>query len=238
MSKTLMGSVAAIALIATTGFALAQGASMGGSKSGEAPAAVAPRANEASPSSAPAGKGANDTKQMTDSKSASETKSASEAKSASDQKMAPAAKPAATAQDKSAAPSDTKGTKAATDTKSTNENKITTDKTATDTKADGAKPSSASTTGNAATSATAAPPTEKRTQITSAIRQEKVEEVRNVNFNISVGVAVPSTVRVHAVPARVVEIYPEWRGYDFILVNGRYVILRPQTHEIVYIIEG
>jgi hypothetical protein len=36
----------------------------------------------------------------------------------------------------------------------------------------------------------------------------------------------------------VVEIYPEWRGYEFILVHGRYVIVRPQTHEIVYIIEG
>ena len=33
-------------------------------------------------------------------------------------------------------------------------------------------------------------------------------------------------------------IYPEWRGYEVILVHGRYVIVRPQTHEIVYIIEG
>jgi hypothetical protein len=94
------------------------------------------------------------------------------------------------------------------------------------------------TTGNAATTANVAPPTEKRTQITTAIRQEKVEEVRNVSFNISIGVAVPATVRVHPVPARVIGIYPEWRGYDFILVNGRYVILPPQTREIVYVIEG
>jgi hypothetical protein len=48
------------------------------------------------------------------------------------------------------------------------------------------------TTGNAATSATAAPPAEKQTQIVSAIKQEKVEEVTNVNFNISIGTAVPS----------------------------------------------
>ena len=40
------------------------------------------------------------------------------------------------------------------------------------------------------------------------------------------------------VPERVVTIYPEWRGYEFILVKGRYIIVRPQTHEIVYIIEG
>jgi DNA mismatch repair ATPase MutL len=94
------------------------------------------------------------------------------------------------------------------------------------------------TTGNAATTATAAPPAEKQTQIVSAIKQEKVEEVTNVNFNISIGTAVPSSVRFYPLPARIVEIYPEWRGYDFIRVHGRYIILRPHTREIVYIIEG
>jgi hypothetical protein len=92
--------------------------------------------------------------------------------------------------------------------------------------------------GKAATSATARPPAEKRTQITSAIRQEKVEEVTNVNFTISVGTTVPAGVRYHPMPSHVVEIYPEWRGYDFILVRGKYIVLRPHTHEIVYIIEG
>jgi Protein of unknown function (DUF1236) len=94
------------------------------------------------------------------------------------------------------------------------------------------------TTGNAATSATAAPPAEKRTQIVSAIKSEKIQETTNVNFNISVGAVIPTTVRFHPLPPRIVEIYPEWRGYDVILVSGRYIIVRPQTHEIVYIIEG
>ena len=48
----------------------------------------------------------------------------------------------------------------------------------------------------------------------------------------------PATVRFHPLPPRIVEIYPEWRGYEVILVHGRYIIVRPQTHEIVYIIEG
>ncbi len=227
MIKTSMGTVAALALVATTSFALAQGAGMSGSKGGDAPAVSAPRAGEAPSTNIPAAKGtAIDAKPMTDSKSAP------------DARATPAAKPASTAQDKPAATpatvqerADTK--KSATDTKTTTDTKTAVDPKTSDTKA-----GSASTTGNAATSATVAPPTEKRTQITNAIRQEKVEEVRNVNFNISVGVTVPATVRVHPVPTRVIEIYPQWRGYDFILVNGRYVILRPQTHEIVYIIEG
>ena len=52
--------------------------------------------------------------------------------------------------------------------------------------------SKSQTTGNAATSATAAPPAEKRTQIVSAIRSEKIQETTNVNFNISVGAVVPT----------------------------------------------
>lgn len=84
----------------------------------------------------------------------------------------------------------------------------------------------------------AAPPPEKQTQIASAIKSEKVQEVTNVNFNISVGTVVPGNVHFYPLPPRIVEIYPEWRGYEFILVKGRYVIVRPRTHEIVYIIEG
>ncbi|WP_291861215.1 DUF1236 domain-containing protein [Bradyrhizobium sp.] len=95
------------------------------------------------------------------------------------------------------------------------------------------------TTGNAATSATAAPPPEKRTQIVSAIKSEtSIKETTNVNFNISVGTRVPSSVTFYPLPPRIVEIYPEWRGYQVILVKGRYVIVRPETYEIVYVIEG
>jgi hypothetical protein len=96
---------------------------------------------------------------------------------------------------------------------------------------------SQSTTGNATTSASA-PPAEKRTQIVSAIKQERIEETTNVNFNVSVGATVPANVRFHPISERIVEIYPEWRGFEVILVKGRYVIVRPQTHEIVYIVEG
>ena len=92
------------------------------------------------------------------------------------------------------------------------------------------------TTGNAATSAKGAPPAAKRSQITSAIKQEKVTAVTNVNFNVAVGTRVPASVHFYPVPASVIAIYPEWRGYEFILVEGRYVIVEPETHEIVYIL--
>jgi len=120
-----------------------------------------------------------------------------------------------------------------TDTKSGNMNAQTKgadSKAATDSK-------SQTTTGNASATA-AAPPAEKRTEISTAIKSTKIEETTNVNFNISVGAAVPASVHFHPLPPRIVEIYPQWRGYEVIFVRGQYVIVRPQTREIVYIIEG
>src|SRR5437763_101972 len=65
--------------------------------------------------------------------------------------------------------------------------------------------------------ATAGPPAEKRTQITSAIKSEKIEETTNVDFNVSVGATIPTSVRLHPLPPKIVEIYPEWRGYEVVL---------------------
>jgi hypothetical protein len=223
MRNSPLGSVAALALIIGTSSAFAQGAGM---KGGEAPTAAAPKADSASPSP-----------------KAESAPMNSPAKGSAETAPAPGSKAGATARDKSEPKgskaanemkADTKPSSAATSPSTTSNSKDAKNPTA-DSKAPG---SDAKTTGNAATSATAAPPAEKRTQIVSAIKQEKVEEVTNVNFNISIGATVPSSVRYHPLPPRIVEIYPEWRGYDFIVVRGKYIILRPQTHEIVYIIEG
>jgi hypothetical protein len=224
MKNSLLSPVAALALILGTGSAFAQGTGMK-----EAPAAAAPKADSASPSS----------KAETAPPMNSQAPATG---SAAETAPAPGAKGAATAQDKG----EPKGSKAANDMKADTKPSSAATSPATGNSKDAKNPSAdskapgsdAKTTGNAATSATAAPPAEKRTQITSAIKQEKVEEVTNVNFNISIGATVPSSVRYHPLPPRIVEIYPEWRGYEFIVVRGKYIILRPQTHEIVYIIEG
>jgi hypothetical protein len=126
------------------------------------------------------------------------------------------------------------GQKGSTDTNRAQQNQGTTDTNRAQTN----QPGGAQTTTGAVTSArVAAPPPEKQTQIVSAIKSERIQET-NVNVNVSVGTVLPASVHFVPLPPRIVEIYPEWRGYEVILVHGRYVIVRPQTHEIVYIIEG
>ena len=245
-----MVSAAVAALLATTGLATAQGLNQGAAK--EAPAS--PKGDTAVPMNAPAAKGAKTATPGAGSKEAApqHAQVKPDAKTAGDTKVEGKSKTSkstipTTSKDikhptaETRSPSDSKtASEMKADSKAKSLDSATTPK---DLKAPTAEtrpsvPDSRMTTGNTATSATAAPPAEKRTQITSAIKQEKVEEVTNLNFNLSIGTAVPAGVRYYPMPSRIVEIYPEWRGYDFILVHGKYIILRPRTHEIVYIIEG
>lgn len=99
----------------------------------------------------------------------------------------------------------------------------------------GAAGQSTTTTGQAGAGAKLS--TEQRTQITSVIREQRVSPVTNVNFSISVGTRVPRDVTFHALPPRVVTIYPEWRSYKYILVKEQIVIVDPNTYEIVAVLE-
>jgi hypothetical protein len=65
-----------------------------------------------------------------------------------------------------------------------------------------------------------------------------VRPVTNVNFSISVGTRVPRSVHLYPLPVTVVEYYPAWRGYEFILVGDEIVIINPRTFEIVAVIEA
>ena len=252
MTNRFLISVAAAALIAGTGFANAQGMNReGGAPAGGAATQTAPSSERAAPSGAVKGaessgmKGSDSGMKAESNEKMPASKSAQDTKMGGDHSKSMSSENDATkgGKDMKAEGRDSKsgmsaegrdsksGTTNAAEGAKTNGNMNAQTKTGADTK-------SQTTTGNAATSATAAPPAEKRTQIVSAIKSEKIEETTNVNFNISVGATVPGTVRFHPLPARIVEIYPEWRGYDVIFVHGRYIIVRPQTHEIVYIIEG
>lgn len=78
---------------------------------------------------------------------------------------------------------------------------------------------------------------EKRTTIRETITRERVTPIRDVNFSINVGVAVPRTVELRPLPERVIEIVPQYRRYRyFVLEDGRIVIVEPSSYKIVYVI--
>ncbi len=93
------------------------------------------------------------------------------------------------------------------------------------------------TTGQGAAAGSAKLTTEQRTKITTVIRQHKVEPA-HLNVSVSVGTRIPTSVHVYPLPVEVIAVYPDWRGYDYILVGDQIVIINPRTHEIVAIVEA
>ncbi len=80
--------------------------------------------------------------------------------------------------------------------------------------------------------------TEQRTRITTVIRDQHVAPLNNVNFSIAVGTRVPRDVTFHRLPAEIVSIYPEWRGYEYILVRDQILVVDPRTFEIVAVLDA
>jgi hypothetical protein len=79
---------------------------------------------------------------------------------------------------------------------------------------------------------------EQRTKITAVIRNQHLAPVTNASFSISVGTRVPRDVTFHPLPTEIVTIYPEWRGYEFILVKDQIVVVDPRTFEIVAVLDA
>lgn len=73
----------------------------------------------------------------------------------------------------------------------------------------------------------------ERTRVSESISRLNAKPVTNVNFSLSVGTVVPRDVHFQPLPADVVEVMPQYRGYNFIVVRDDIVIVEPSTYKIV-----
>ncbi|MDN2580335.1 DUF1236 domain-containing protein [Aquibium sp. ELW1220] len=79
---------------------------------------------------------------------------------------------------------------------------------------------------------------EQRTEVREIIVESNVQPV-NVDFQVSIGAVVPTTVTLHPLPPRIVEIVPAYESYRyFVLANGQIIIVEPATLEVVYVIRA
>jgi hypothetical protein len=68
------------------------------------------------------------------------------------------------------------------------------------------------------------------------ISRTNVRPLQSVNFAVSVGTVVPTTVTLTPLPADIVTIVPQYRGYSFFVVRDEIVIVEPSTKKIVTVI--
>jgi len=243
MSNRFLISAAAIALIASAGFANAQGTGMSREQGGAAAQQSAPAGNSTAPSNREAVEPSGRSSDMKSTQS--EPKSpAGAAKSQRTEENAPGQKPKSMRSE-----NETKGGKdMKAEGREGRDNNMKAegregrdrDQNAQNRDRNGnmnAETKSQTTTGQAGAGAKLS--TEQRTKITTVIRSEHVAPVNNVDFSISVGTRVPrERVSLRPLPSEVVTIYPEWRGYEFFLIRDQIVVVDPRTLEIVAVLEA
>lgn len=97
---------------------------------------------------------------------------------------------------------------------------------------------SSPTTGQGAASTSSNLTTEQRSKITASLKQQQAPRVSNVSFSIAIGTAIPASTHRAPLPAAVIETYPAWRGYEYVMVGDEILIIDPATLRIVAIIEA
>ena len=79
---------------------------------------------------------------------------------------------------------------------------------------------------------------EQRTRIKQSIVKQGNAPKVDVDFEVSVGTAVPRSVKLVTVPSAVIEIHPAWRGYEYFMTeDDEIVIVDPKTMRIVAVID-
>ena len=94
-----------------------------------------------------------------------------------------------------------------------------------------------STTGQGSAAGAAKLTAEQRTKITTIFQKHKVAPVR-LNASATVGTRISSSMHFYPIPAEVIAIYPEWRGYDYVMVGDKILVIEPGTHEIVVVLSA
>jgi hypothetical protein len=79
---------------------------------------------------------------------------------------------------------------------------------------------------------------QQQTRVRETVLKQRNARVTNVNFSVTVGTRIPRSVRLVALPATVIEVVPEYRSYQYVVVGDDIVIVDPGSYEIVYVLPG
>ncbi len=209
--------VSAIALMASTGVALAQ--------SPKGPDAAPPAGKqEASPPSESSGKSMSPSPEKSqgattngDSSRRSETKGSPEGKSNTNSAQ-PGKEPANTGQ-----PSRAEKEPSNKEQKSTGAAE----------KGDSGKSARTKEQSKGAASADVKLQPEQQTKVVTSFKKHHVAPATNVNIGVSVGTIVPKRIKLYAIPQDILVIAPAYKKYRYFVVDDKVIIVEPVTYEIV-----
>jgi hypothetical protein len=78
---------------------------------------------------------------------------------------------------------------------------------------------------------------EQRSQIVDRLRRERSTSRENINIQVNVGDRLPPRVRPRPLPPDIVRIAPQYRGYEYTVVQDRIYVVEPRTRRVVDVVE-
>jgi len=73
-------------------------------------------------------------------------------------------------------------------------------------------------------------------RLSDRLEPMNVQPIPRSEISASIGRAIPRSVRLHRLPPDVISIYPQFRGYSFVLVENEFVIVEPGSRRVVAMI--
>lgn len=243
MKRTLMVSVAALALAAGSTIALSQGNSGRGEGGAGMGAGGAAGGGANAPMNSPAGAGASGGAAGTVNEAPAPGRGAQDralpekqqkAQQAPSGTQAPATRQTQGERDKNAPA--TRQSQGERDKSGTTQSQQA-QPSAGGTKQGAGTPGTAGAQGGAMKSSNVSLTVEQKTVIRSKVLTSSAPRVTNVNFDIRIGTVVPRTVRIAPVPVALIEIEPTWRGFMYFVSGDTIIVVEPRTLEIVAVLE-
>ena len=78
---------------------------------------------------------------------------------------------------------------------------------------------------------------DQRRQIAERLQRERSASNENINIRVNVGERLPPRVRPRPLPPDIVQIAPQYRDYEYTVINDEIAIVDPRSREVVDIID-
>ena len=76
----------------------------------------------------------------------------------------------------------------------------------------------------------------QRTEIVNKLRRDRSATSTNINIDVNIGTRLPSRARIRPLPQDIVRIMPQYRGYQYTVVEDEIVVVEPRTRKVVEVI--
>ena len=78
---------------------------------------------------------------------------------------------------------------------------------------------------------------DQRRQVVDQLRRDRAATSQNLNIQVNVGTRLPPNVQARRLPLDIVRIMPQYRDYDYTVIDNRVAIIDPRGREVVEILD-